>query len=163
MNTDKLTTHTHMIRAFTLIEVLLVIAILAILAAVAIIAINPSKQLASARDAQRRSDVYSILNALHQYAVDHDGAFPDALDTEPLEICRTGNPSCNDMYELVEITDNEVYLVSFPLDPLCDIAVVEGQYCLEGGTGYVVSETEGGRITVSSPGTELGDEITITR
>jgi len=64
----------HTQTGFTLIEVLLVIAIMSILASVVIIAINPARQLADARDAERLSDVYAIMNALHQYAADNDGS-----------------------------------------------------------------------------------------
>jgi len=49
---------------FTLIELLIVIAILGILAAAVMVAINPRKRLAQSRDAQRKSQVNGIANAL---------------------------------------------------------------------------------------------------
>ncbi len=55
----KLTT-----RAFTLLEMLLVIAIIAILAGIVIIAINPGRQLAQARNAQRASDLRALHSAV---------------------------------------------------------------------------------------------------
>lgn len=147
-------------KGFTLIEVLLVIAILAILASVVIIAINPSKQLAAARDAQRHSDVYSIMNALHQYALDHEGAFPDSLSTEQLEICKTDSPDCTDLYDLSDLTTDQKYLVSMPTDPLCSNSLA---YCTQNGTGYFVNETATGRITVFAADTESDNDIIITQ
>lgn len=147
-------------KGFTLIEVLLVIAILAILAAVVIVAINPSKQLASARDAQRMSDVYSILNAIHQYAVDNDGEYPAEITTDNREICKTTSVTCIDETDLTVLTENETYLVSVPEDPLCPF---DSAYCSENGTGYFVELTDGGRISVSAPSVETKDDISVTR
>src|SRR3954447_4730271 len=83
-------------RGFTLIELLLVIGIIAILASVVIVAINPTKQLADARNAQRRSDVNTILNAVYQYAIDNGGAMPANIPTDiAREICITGATDCD--------------------------------------------------------------------
>lgn len=53
---------------FTLIELLVVIAILGILAAAILVAINPNKRMAQARDAQRKTDINTITNALIGYS-----------------------------------------------------------------------------------------------
>lgn len=62
-------------RAFTLIELVLVITVIGILAGTALIAINPSKRLKQARDAQRKTDINMIANALSDYANDI-GTYP---------------------------------------------------------------------------------------
>ena len=149
-------------QGFTLIEVLLVIAILAILASITIMAINPGLQLAKARDSQRLSDVHTILNAVHQYALDNEAAFPEQIDTYALEICRTGSTNCDFLADLSVLTDNQVYLVDMPRDPRC---TEEGgdAYCSIYGTGYFVERTESGRIMVSSQSAETEDSISVTR
>ena len=79
-------------KGFTLIELLVVIGIIAILAGIVIIAVNPGRQLGQARDAQRWNDVNALLNGIHQYAVDFDGAFPAVIDNDDatVQIVGTG-------------------------------------------------------------------------
>lgn len=146
---------------FTLVELLLVIALLAILAAVTIIAINPAKQLAKSRDTERSADVYSILSSIHQYAVDHDGSFPQGIDSDNLEICRTGSINCTGLYDLSELTNNQEYLVSIPTDPRCPDE--DYVYCSENGSGYFMERGPSGKITISAPGTEISETISATR
>src|ERR1700722_8063946 len=62
-------------KGFTLIEILAVIGITAILAADVAGAINPGRQFAQARNAQRESDVNTILNAIGQDLADNKGEF----------------------------------------------------------------------------------------
>jgi prepilin-type N-terminal cleavage/methylation domain-containing protein len=144
---------------FTLIEVLLVIAILAILAAVVIIAINPGKQFGEAQNAQRRSDVRSILDAIHQYSIDNYGSLPseeipsgtDCIN-EGAEICLPEN-SC-DGISLDELIVEEKYLTNIPTDPSSATDV---------GTGYRIIMSGGDRITVCAPATYGELNISVTR
>ena len=135
-------------KGFTLLEVLLVIAMIAILAAIVIIAINPAKQLAESRNAQRRSDVNTILNAAYQYAIDNDGTIPTTITTAPaLEICSTTGAACAGIVDLGVLTLDEKYIVSMPHDP--------NGTCAVAGVCYEILKTANDRITVSAPDTEL--------
>jgi len=137
---------------FTLIELLLVIGIIAILAAIVIVAINPTKQLGDARNAQRRSDVNTILNAVYQYSIDNNGNLPSTITTTATEICRSAlGTNCTGLIDLRVLTG--AYLVGLPNDPQeADVTT----------TGYTIVRTSG-RITVAAPGAEQGATITVTR
>ena len=146
---------------FTLIEILLVIALIALLAGIVIFAINPAKQLADGRNAQRRSDVNTIVNAIHQYALDNSGAFPSNLKSNSScdgfnanEICRSSASDCTNLSDLSVLTTNEKYLVALPNDP----SVTSGN-----NTGYFASLDANNRVSVCAPHAEQGQTISVTR
>ncbi len=145
-------------RGFTLLEVLLVVAAIGILAGIVILAINPGKQLADTRNAQRKVDVNTILNAVYQYAIDN-GNLPDTVNTVSREICSTGtgvaSATCGSLAELTALTLNERYLVRIPLDPQGATTTF--------GTGYYIRRSTNGRVTVTAVAAEEGANISVTR
>ena len=131
-------------KGFTLLEILLVVAAIAILAGIIILAINPNKQLGDTRNSQRRLAVDSIVNAIYQYSLDHNGSLPGAsltvqnLGSIPtgtdrsvaLEICLVdptapgtalacgGPAAASNSVDLSDLTKGAIYLTGIPMDPL---------------------------------------------
>lgn len=139
-------------QGFTLIELLLVIGIIAILASIVIVAVNPTKQLGDARNAQRRSDVNAVLNAVYQYSIDHNGNLPSTITMIDTAICKSGpGVECDGLIDLDVLTGS--YLPSLPTDP---------RSATENGTSYWILKL-GNRVTVSAPNAEQGEFISVTR
>lgn len=137
---------------FTLLEILLVVAAIAILAGIVIVAINPSKQLGDTRNAQRKTDVNTILNAVYQYAIDNNGTLPASITTTSTEVCSTA--TCSGLIDLAVLTLNEKFLVSIPLEP---------QKTNANGAGYMIKKSANGRVTVDAQFEEQGATISVTR
>jgi hypothetical protein len=113
--------------------------------------IGPGAQIADARDAQRRSDVNTILNAVYQHAIDNGGALPESIPLkEPQEICASEAPvePCVDLSVL-----EGTYLVSMPSDPSAPA----------GRTLYTIVKSGENRVTVTAMEPERADVISITR
>ncbi len=138
---------------FTLIEILLVVAAIGILAGIVILAINPNKQLGETRNAQRRADVTTIINAVYQYSIDNNGTIPASITATQTEICKTG-ATCTGLIDLSVLSDNEKYLTSFPFDPTG---------ASTNGAGYEIKKTANNRVTVTAPDAEQSATITVTR
>jgi type IV pilus assembly protein PilA len=146
-------------KGFTLLEILLVVGIISILAGIVILAINPTKQLGDTRNAQRRSDVLTILNAVYQYSIDNNGEMPSMPVTDRDTACASTNHatseirrtassdltgSVNLFSSLVVSAASSTYLVAIPADPLRDAETQD--------TGYHIFRTStGGRVTVCAP------------
>jgi len=162
-------------RGFTLFELLLVIGIIAVLAAIVILSINPRRQLAQARDAQRRADVNTIINAIYQYSIDNDGIFPDALSgssfptSSPVPICKghlrrgqtgpAGETCPSGPTGAVTLRSiSGTYMVSVPADPSYSGLTSTGW------TRYYIQKLPNRRIQVSAtPETPGASTITVTR
>ncbi len=144
-------------QGFTLIEVLVVIGIIAILAAIVIIAINPRRQFQQANNTQRWSNVNAVLNAVHQYAVEHNGQFPPGINGTAQSVCQSGvaSTTCTGA-SLLPIDEylSPTYLVSLPVDPTCVTA---------NSTCYTIATTSTDRIVVAAPLAEQGEVVQVQR
>jgi len=131
------------LKGFTLIEILVVVALIAILTAITFIAINPAKNFADTRNAQRSSDVVQILNAVTQYTSEQGNAISGitlvgggAVPTCPT-VAHIGTANAAvDLATLLVPT----YIVGIPVDPqpLGTAAT----------TGYTICTTSG-RVQIS--------------
>ncbi|HOZ53092.1 MAG TPA: type II secretion system protein [bacterium] len=138
---------------FTLIEVLLAVVVIITLFLIIFWALNPAKQLANTRNAQRSSDADTILKALYQYSIDYNGNFPEDITEEEKEICQTNNYFCNDGVDLSVLTYKNIYLHEIPVDP--KVKNLDK-------TGYTIRK-EYDRIVVRAINAENGKEIEITK
>jgi prepilin-type N-terminal cleavage/methylation domain-containing protein len=142
---------------FTLLEILLVVGIIAILAGIVILAINPTKQLGDARNAQRRSDVMTILSAIYQYSIDEGGDLSGLTILEETAANLITAP-CGSAYteasSLTALSDDDKYLIDIPVDPLT--VETDNEY-------YVVKNSDSNRITVCAPNAENDVTIEVTR
>jgi len=148
-------------QGFTLLEILLVVAAIAILAGIVILALNPGKQLAETKNAQRSVDVNTILNAVYQYSIDNKGILPDTIPApaDAAEICNTNvapvTCATDGLINLSVLTAGETYLTAIPQDPLGGSTA--------NSSGYTIATTTGGRVKVDALNAEQGATISVTR
>ena len=136
-------------QAFTLIELIIVIAIIALLAAAVFVAVDPAKRIGEARDAQRWKDITALAKAVETYTADN-ADLPSDLSTttigygDKVVLCDSASTlTCDDQTRTcLEVDDTDfvgVYIGDLPVDPSKSDA---------SDTGYYLSRTEGGTITV---------------
>lgn len=151
-------------QGFTLVEVLLVVVIIAILAGVVIVAINPARQISQANNTQRNSDVKTLLDGIHQYAIDKRGALPAALaipeGSTELAAIEIGSTATTEVDICADIVP--VYIAKLPIDPT-DADATFTTCTAAYHTGYTVAVDADGRVTVAAPSAELSETISVTR
>lgn len=138
------------IGGFTLLELLVVIGIIAILAGVVIVALNPGRQFAQARDAQRWSHVNTILNAIGQNMADNRGNWTCAAGVLPSSTTQLGTTNYN-----IDPCIVPTYVSIMPIDPSTGTA---------SSTGYnVIYDATTRRVTISAIAPEITVPISVTR
>ena len=132
------------------------VVIIAILAGIVIVAINPGRQISQANNTQRQSDVKTVLDAVHQYAIDNRGTFPASVTAVATEM---GSAAL-----LIDICDDLVptYIAEMPFDPTDTDAAFTS--CAVYASGYTIAQdATSNRITVAAPTAELTEVISVTR
>lgn len=145
-------------------EILLVVAAIGILAGIVIIAINPGKQLGDTRNAQRKIDVNTILNAVYQYSLDNNGNFPATIDSDPATSqvlgtdanCNTTCTATPTVAACVNLATTLVptYIVDIPRDPRTGSST---------NSDYYINKRADGRLTVGACDPEQNATTTVTR
>jgi prepilin-type N-terminal cleavage/methylation domain-containing protein len=139
---------------FTLIEVLLVVALLAILMSITYIAINPAKNFADTRNAQRSADVAEIINAASQYVSENGHS---AADFGTITACASGADVIGSDGIDLDATLVETYIAGIPVDPSQTAALRATD------SGYTICTTAGGRLQIAAPLAENGKTIVVKR
>lgn len=165
--------HTHMSernRAFTLIELLVTIGIVMILMTITILSLNIDRQFRSAREAKRSADVRVILDSVTQYLIDQkenniipkdnisrylsEGVYTPTRLGNPIPVPTPGLNLCTILIPK--------YMAEMPIDPMFD---AEGsgssEDCDNYHTGYMITSSADGRITVSAPFSEIAPIIAV--
>ena len=145
---------------YSIFEVLVVLSAVGVVVVLALLAINPGKEGAEARNAQRRADISYILAEVTMYSRSK-ASIPNLIPTSDQcvsfnqEICKTGPYDCSEFVDLSFLNDpNSDDITQMPTDPL---------YVSVNGTGYYISQDGKGSITVCAPYAERHEEITFTK
>ena len=152
-------------KGFTLIELLVVVIIIGILAAIVFVSVDPAKRFGDARDARRKAEVVSILNALLKYQIDNVGALPAGIDSTSAtyQVIGTDVSGCNTTCTAVtteaaclDLTSAlvDTYLSSIPVDPLSGS---------DANTDYYLNKSASGRLTIGACDPDNAAAINTTR
>lgn len=156
-------------KGFTLIEILLVVGAIAILAGIVILAINPTKQLADTRDAERRSDIRTILDALYQYSIDHTGDFPVTIPTEETPICQPQVVAKNNLNPSLLMASVNSFNNTLTIRTSClpgetlagtgDVNPVRTELCAQTGTWNIMEMAGGKKLSGSGYGCKVENQL----
>jgi len=152
------------IKGFTLIELLIVIGIIAILAGIVLVAVNPAQQFGKANDAERKSEISTIANAVLQFTTSPTarGELPECLfgvipAVTPIPECDTdssgigvGNGGFEGAVELGTPANATTYDCSTTLIPsyLRNIPIDPNNAYDAAGTGYYICQSTTGPVPI---------------
>lgn len=169
-------------KGFTLVELLIVIAIIAILAAVVFVALDPATRFADARDSNRSNDVNEILSAIKIDQIDNGGSYLASIDAltdaqvymivngaNMVAGCDDNNAACDTAVtsdaHCVNLAGlvTEGYISGFPVSPAGTVTWDDGDTAGEEGSGYTLTKSATGVVTIRACESENTTEISAAR
>lgn len=141
------------------LDIACIFATIIILIGVVIIATNPTAGVREERNSQRSKDIMRVLEAISKYNKESKVAVDtipvsDRCEEKTNEICRSITTDCTGLVDLSELTSNKKYLVTIPTDPTA---------INERGTGYNVSKSKDGVVTVCAPHAEGDEKVSVSK
>lgn len=139
-------------QGFTLIEILITLGIIALLAGIVIVAVNPTKQFAQARNAERQAHIATILNAIGQRMADNTGIFEGSFDVAGVTYTCDALPASRAVIksggvDLAKCLVPTYLSIQIPVDPNGGTWTSVSSY----DTTYEISMDTLGRVTVCAP------------
>lgn len=125
------------------VKAILIMLTLGILtAAVVFYLFNRQSEYREIYQSKRREDVWTLVDAVYKYSIDHTGYIQENIPTTEIEICMLSGSDCEGYLDLSVLTLDDKYLSSIPKDP--DIETGSG-------SGYTIQRTTNDRVTVRAP------------
>jgi prepilin-type N-terminal cleavage/methylation domain-containing protein len=153
---------------FTLIELLVVVGILGVLMAITIVALNPAKHFADVRNAQRQSDVITMLDGIYEYEASNGGSVPPNLSAYGYTTAKslgalpnetaTGTTFAGGQVTYTGITSNVITDASVTVTG-CNQAADNGTFPVVSGTGTTVVVTNASGVAAATGCTLSGYRI----
>jgi prepilin-type N-terminal cleavage/methylation domain-containing protein len=144
---------------FTLIELLVVVGILGVLLAITIVALNPAKHFADARNAQRQSDVVTILDGIYEYEASNGGAVPPNLSAYGYTTAKSLGALPNETATSTTFAGGQVTFTGITSNVITDASVTvtgcsagadNGTFPVVSGTGTTVVVTNASGVAAAT-------------
>jgi|WetSurMetagenome_2_1015567.scaffolds.fasta_scaffold681314_2 hypothetical protein len=143
---------------FSFIEALIILAVITFIEAAIIITVDPWHRFQEARNLQRIANVNFITDAIFMNMIDNDGVFRCAAGDLP------GSPTTMASVVGYDIAPCLVprYATTFPYDPGAPESYYESKR--DYNSGYQVMQNPvTGKVLVTAPAAELGQNVTVER
>ena len=151
-------------KGFTLIEIVITMALMAILVGVYFIVANPVGQLKSSRNAERKLQLQTIMNAVRQNIADSPNdqfqcTVSGTLPTSSKRMTSTAGAGNYNIGPCI-IGPANPYLYVLPFDPSASSSHYTS--VADYDTGYTISISTSGVVTLTAPYTETSTVMTTT-
>lgn len=152
-------------RGMTLIEIVVVTALIVILTGTYFLVANPAGQLGGARNHERQLQLQSIMNAIRQNIADQSNeqfsCTAGPIPTSTADMTSRAGAGNYNIAPCIVFGAGVYGLFSMPFDPSASSSYFNSVNDYE--SNYSIIANASGSVTLSAPGAELKQTISVTR